>query len=141
MVKLIKNLIDKYKEIILYLIFGVLTTAVNYIIYFVFSNILCVHYLMSNIIAWILSVIFAYITNRIYVFNSKSKGKNKINEFITFVGARVFSGIMETVIMYVGVDLLNINDLIIKLTANILVIILNYIFSKLFIFKKSKNST
>jgi putative flippase GtrA len=95
------------------------------------------HYIISNIIAWIIAVSFAYITNKMYVFNSKSKGlSDVIQKVISFFAFRLLTGILDMAIMWISVDLLDINDLIMKIVSNILVIILNYIFSKIFIFKK-----
>lgn len=132
-----KRLFIKYKEIILYCIFGGLTTAINILTYFIFSHIFNVEYLVSNIIAWILSVLFAYITNKIFVFQSRStETKHVIKELGAFIGSRVFSGILDMGIMYVFVDILSCNDFIIKIIANIIVIIVNYILSKLMVFKK-----
>jgi putative flippase GtrA len=128
---------EKIKETFLYLFFGGCTTLVNIITYYVFSNVLGMHYIISNIIAWIIAVSFAYITNKMYVFNSKSKGlSDVIQKVISFFAFRLLTGILDMAIMWISVDLLDINDLIMKIVSNILVIILNYIFSKIFIFKK-----
>ena len=88
----------KKNEIILYLIFGILTTIVNIISYLFITDILNIHYLISNIIAWFLSVLFAYITNRIWVF--KSKNENILKEFGLFISGRIFSGVLDTTLMY-----------------------------------------
>jgi len=122
----------KYEEIINYLIFGVLTTIVSILSYalFRFFNI---NYIISNILSWIISVTFAFITNKIYVFKSK---ENKIlNEAIKFYLSRITSLLIELVIMYLAVDILNINDMISKIIVQFIVIVLNYIFSKIFVFK------
>ena len=88
----IKKLINK--EIILYVIFGVLTTIVNLIAYYLFSNIININYLISNAIAWIISVVFAYITNKFFVFNSSYINKDVIiEEFIKFMNCRLISGL------------------------------------------------
>lgn len=133
--KLVK-LLNKYKEVVLYCIFGGLTTVINIITYFLLSRVLSINYLVSNIIAWILSVLFAYVTNKIFVFQSKNiELRYLVNEILAFIGCRLFSGILDIGIMYVFVDILSFNDFIIKILANIVVIALNYIFSKLMIFK------
>jgi putative flippase GtrA len=135
----LKCLYTKYKELLLYIIFGVLTTAVNYISYFIFTRSFHVNYLISNVIAWILAVIFAYITNKFFVFESKDKNiKKYINEFILFVGARVVSGFLDTALMFIFVDLFKFNDAFVKIMDGVLVVIINYFFSKLFIFKKEE---
>ena len=136
MIKNIKKLLIKYREIIFYLLFGVLTTVINYIVYFAFLYGLNIHYIASNIIAWVVAVTFAYITNRAFVFNSHSRGKKIVDEFIKFIGARIVSGVMETVILFIGIDLLNASGIFVKIFASILVVIANYFFSKLIIFTK-----
>lgn len=127
------NLYKKYKEIINYGIFGVLTTLVNIISYFVLAKIFGIQYLISNIIAIVLSILFAYITNRIFVFESKNK--NILKELILFFYYRLISSIIDMSIMYIFVSVLKFDDMIIKIVSNIIVILLNYVFSKLFIFK------
>ena len=125
----IKKLINK--EIILYVIFGVLTTIVNLIAYYLFSNIININYLISNAIAWIISVVFAYITNKFFVFNSSYINKDVIiEEFIKFMNCRLISGLSEVVLLFLFVDLLLMNDIVAKLIIGVLVA-----FSKVFIFK------
>lgn len=91
------------------------------------------NYLISNIIAWFFSVLFAYITNRIWVFESKSP--EILKEMSLFFGGRIFSGVVDTVLMYLFIDVLVIGDFISKIVVQVIVIILNYIFSKLIVFK------
>ena len=127
---------ERFKEIILYLIFGVLTTAVNIVVYFICSRFLHLEVLSSNIIAWLLSVLFAYITNRKFVFKSKAEESSTIlKECINFFLGRLGTGVLDTSIMFVSVDLLAFNDVIMKVLSNIIVIVLNYLISKLLIFK------
>ena len=121
------------KELVLYVIFGTFTFFVNIIVYFLFENVLGVNYIISNIIAWFFSVLFAYITNRIWVFESKSP--NILKEMSLFFGGRIFSGVVDTGLMYLFIDILTIGDLISKIVVQIIVIILNYVFSKLIVFK------
>ena len=121
---------------ILYLFFGALTTLVNIISYTILAKLIHIDYLVSNVIAWILSVLFAYVTNRKFVFESKEK--NKFKELSKFVASRFTTLILDMLIMFVGVTCLNGNDKIIKLISQVLVIIGNYVFSKIFIFKKKK---
>lgn len=136
-IKIIKNLYNKYEEVIKYLIFGGLTTLVSIISYSLFTRLFSINYLISNILSWILSIIFAFITNKIYVFKSKTKDKNEvIDEMIDFIFFRLLSLCIESIILYTFVSILEFNDLIIKIFAQIVVIILNYVFSKLFVFKK-----
>ena len=134
---MIKKIMETYREIISYLFFGVCTTLVNFIIYFACTKIFDVNYLLSNAISWIGAVAFAYVTNRIWVFQSKTKGIRAIfKEMTTFVSCRIVSGIMDMLIMFIGVDLLGISDGITKFATQVVVVVMNYIFSKLIIFKK-----
>lgn len=133
----IKNLFIKYKEQILYLFFGGCTTVVNIVVFALCSDILHMELLISNFMAWVLAVFFAYITNKIWVFESKTESINELaKEIGSFVFARVVTLLIDMLIMYVGVEVLFINKMIIKVLANIVVIVANYVFSKLFIFKK-----
>lgn len=137
----IKEIIKKVctKEIILYVIFGVLTTLVSLITYYIcvgtFLNAEnAVELQIANIIAWIVSVAFAYITNRRFVFESKNT--NKLSEATKFVTSRIATLLMDMLIMFLGVTILKLNDRIIKLISQVIVIIANYVFSKIFVFKK-----
>ena len=131
----IKKIINT--QTILYVIFGILTTIVNLISYYFFSNIISINYLISNMISWIISVLFAYITNKFYVFNSKDTSKDIIiKEFIKFVNCRLTSGVIEMILLFLLVDIIKVNDVISKLVIGVIVVILNFIFSKLFVFKK-----
>ena len=129
-----KNIIQKNKEIIMYLVFGVLTTVVNIVVYYIFSNLLHMNYLSSNAMAWFLSVLFAYVTNRKYVFDSKNN--QIIKEAISFFGSRLATGIMDMVLMWFLVNFNIVNDVVAKVVVNVIVVILNYILSKLVVFKK-----
>lgn len=132
----IKELFLKYKEMILYLVFGGLTTLVNIVVYYVCDKV-GLSTTSSTVIAWILSVLFAYITNRIYVFESKNhRFYDLIKEIFQFFTCRLVTGVLDLGIMLLFVDVLHFNGLLIKILSNIIVIILNYIFSKLIIFKK-----
>lgn len=137
--KIIK-LFKKYKEVIMYLIFGGLTTVVSLGTYYCLRFVLpSLHYQIANTISWVFAVAFAYITNRLFVFDAKSHtGKGILREIISFVGGRVFSLLAEMAVMYIFVDLLSLNDKIMKIVAQVIVVILNYIISKLFVFKKDK---
>ena len=131
------NVYNKYKEVVLYLVFGVLTTIVSFASYYFCSEVLDIHYLISNVISWVLAVAFAYITNRIWVFKSKSHGLSYIvKEMFTFVNCRLLSGVIDMGVMFLLVDALSINDLYAKLFTQVIVVVLNYVFSKLIIFKK-----
>lgn len=129
------DLYKKYKEIINYLIFGVLTTLISIVTYALFTKVFHIDYLISNVLSWIIAVLFAYITNKIYVFESKSK-KN-IKEITSFFFFRVVSLIIEMIILYIFVDILHIDDFVTKIIAQIIVIVSNYVFSKVFVFNKN----
>lgn len=129
------NIYNQYKMPILYIIFGGLTTLVNIIVYFVCYDVLALSNVLSTIIAWILSVIFAFITNKLYVFESKSN--SMFYEISTFFGCRLGTGILDVGIMYLTVDILKWNALLMKIISNVIVIVLNYILSKVIIFKKN----
>lgn len=130
------KLYKKYKEIINYLIAGVLTTIVSILSYELFKNVFHIHYIISNIISWIIAVTFAYIINSKFVFESNKKNKEKIKEFISFVSCRILSLIIETISMYLMVDIIKLNSDISKIIAQFIVLVLNYLFSKFFTFKK-----
>lgn len=138
-IELTKQLCIKYKEIIMYGIMGVLTTIVNIISFTIFEKTFGITALVSNIIAWVISVIFAYITNKLYVFESKSFKKDVlIKEITSFTSARIFSLLLEEAIIYILIDIMSMNSIIVKIISNIVVIIVNYILSKLVIFKKKE---
>ena len=127
---------NKYREALLYLVFGGLTTVINIFVFFVL-RLFNIEIYISNIIAWILSVLFAFITNKLFVFESKNKSKKEnTRELVSFFGFRILSLVFDMGAMYLLLQVLGINELISKVLSNILVIILNYIFSKIFIFKK-----
>ena len=135
--KTIRALIEKYYDILVYLVFGVLTTAVNYIVYLPCYNLLGLSATISNMIAWVVAVAFAYLTNKPFVFRSHDwSAKTVVPELTKFVGSRIFSGALETGIIFVTVDCLLWNGNIMKLITSVLVVILNYVASKLLVFLK-----
>lgn len=134
-----KEIIKRNREIISYLIIGVLTTIVSLISYYLLTITILspnnpLELTIANIISWIISVLFAYITNRKYVFQSKDK--NILKEAAKFTLSRVTTLIIDILLMFIFVSILHFNDKIIKLLVQIIIIILNYIFSKLLVFKK-----
>ena len=138
----IKELLIKYKELVLYVVFGVLTTVVSYASYWIFTDFLHIPYMVSTALSWVLSVTFAYVTNRKWVFESRAHGFVPIlTEAAKFFASRIMSGFMEMGMMFIGVDLLHVNDKIVKLVANVFVILANYILSKLVVFSKKKIPT
>jgi len=137
MIQRIKALVVQYWEVLSYLIFGVLTTVVNYCVYLPVYNILGLSASVSNVIAWVVAVAFAYLTNKPFVFRSHDwSAKTVIPELTKFVGCRIASGAAETLILLVSVDILHWNGNIWKLVTSVLVVVLNYIASKLVVFKK-----
>ena len=134
---LIKKYCAKYRELILYVVFGVLTTLVNWVSYWLLADLLHVDYMAATFIAQVLSILFAYVTNRRWVFESKVRGvKGVALEMAKFYGARGASLVLDLAAMYLGVTLLRIDDKLMKLISNGIIIAANYVFSKLFVFKK-----
>ncbi len=131
------NLYFKHMEIWNYILVGVLTTVVNLFIYLVLKTVFHTHYMVNTVVAWILSVLFAYIANKYFVFEKKSENrKDLLKECFEFFKYRIYSLILELGLMYFLVSILHKGDSISKIFVNIIVIILNYVFSKLFVFKK-----
>ena len=134
---MLKRLILKYWNVLSYLFFGGLTTAVNYVVYLPCFNLLGLSAAVSNVIAWAAAVLFAFLTNKPFVFKSHDwSAKTVWPEFTKFVGCRVGSGVLETAIIFVTVDLLCWNGNWMKLATSVLVVILNYFASKLLVFRK-----
>ena len=131
----------KYQEVINYLIIGLFTTLVSLITYYISVSTLldpnnAIELQLANVFSWICSIIFAYLTNRIFVF--KSTNKSKIKEFISFVFSRIATLLLDMTIMFLLVTCLQINDKLSKLIVQVIVIVLNYVLSKCFVFKKIK---
>lgn len=137
---MLRRVYQKYRSLLVYLIFGVLTTAVNYLIYLPCFNLLGISAAFSNAIAWCGAVVFAYLTNKPFVFESKDwSAKTVVPEFVKFVGSRAATGLTETLILFVAVDWLQGNGNIWKLVTSVLVVVLNYIFSKFLVFRNRGN--
>lgn len=135
----VKDLIKKVlnRETISYVICGVLTTVVSMGVYWIGYDVLAMDVLVANILSWILAVLFAYVVNKIFVFQSKTKElKEIIKEIIAFFGGRVGTLLVETLILFVFVTTLGFHEMLVKLVAQFVVLVLNYVISKLFIFKK-----
>lgn len=137
---MLKRLMEKYEELIMYIIVGVCTMIVSLVSYFIMANILQMYYQTANIISWVLAVAFAYVTNKKYVFksqyiNARETGK----EVISFVSSRVTSLMAEILSMFLFVQICQIDDNIVKLMNQVLVTVLNYIFSKFWVFRKDKH--
>lgn len=137
MIKKIKALLRKYYDVVSYLFFGVLTTVVNYVVYLPCYNYFALSATVSNVIAWVAAVAFAFLTNKPFVFKSHDwSWKTLWPELTKFVGCRVGSGALETAIIFVTVDLLQLNGNVMKLIVSVLVVILNYFGSKFLVFRK-----
>lgn len=135
----LKRLWKKNEEIIMYVIVGGCTTLVSLVSYYIFAKFLGLHYQAANVISWIFAVAFAYVTNKKYVFKSAYKGVEKtLKEAAGFVSSRLASLFIELICMYIGVRLLQIDDGIMKLIDQVIVFVLNYVFSKFLVFRKQE---
>ena len=143
----IRALIDRYASVLSYLFFGALTTLINFLVYFPLYNWLGFSGLLSNMIAWVVAVAFAFVTNKLFVFESKSwKPKVLFKELPTFVGARLLTLGLEEAGLLVLIEWLHLDtvltlpfiggEMIIKIIISVVVVVLNYVFSKVLIFKK-----
>ena len=132
----LRALLRKYEDVLSYLFFGVLTTVVNYLVYLPCYNTLGLSAAVSNGVAWVAAVVFAYLTNKPFVFKSHDWSmKTVLPELTAFVGCRVGSGLLETGILVLTVDCLSWNGNVMKLVTSVLVVVLNYIGSKLLVFR------
>lgn len=137
----IHKLVRQHWDIISYLFFGGLTTLVNYLVYFPAYNWLQWSAVLSNVIAWVVAVAFAFMTNKPFVFQSHDwSAQTVLPEMTKFVGCRIGSGLLETLIIWVTVDLLALSGNWMKVLVSILVVILNYIFSKWIVFSKKEKA-
>lgn len=127
----------RYREFIAYVVVGVLTTVVSLLSYYLFSYTLGIHYLVSNFLSWICAVVFAYFTNKVWVFqNYNFTWSNIGKEIVAFIGSRIATLCIDMLIMFVMVDVMSLQDMIAKITVQVVVTILNYILSKFLVFKK-----
>ena len=137
--EIIRKLMKRYWDIIIYIFFGGLTTLVNFCVYFPMYNWLCWPAAVCNIIAWVISVVFAFLTNKPFVFHSTDWSRNVvIPELGKFVGCRIASGLFETALIWVLVDFLLFNGNVVKVLISIIVVAANYLGSKWFVFHKNK---
>lgn len=139
-IETVKGLYFEYKEVVNYLFFGVGSTVVNFISYFLFAKIIGIEEVTSSGLSWFCAVLFAYITNKLFVFESKTETKKElIKECISFFLARIVSGILCDVGTFaLMVKVFNINDILAKIVTQVMVIIVNYIFSKWIVFKNKR---
>ncbi len=137
MAEKIRNLLIRYREILVYLIFGGLTTVVSFVIYWPLYNVAHLPAWISNAISWVVSVSFAFLTNKPFVFRSHDwSAKTVVPEILNFAGCRIGSGLAQTGLLFVTVDLLNWNETLWWGITSVLVIVANYVGSKLLVFRK-----
>ena len=129
------NLYIKHDELINYIIFGGLTTLVNIVVFFILETLLSWPYLIANAVAIVLSILFAYVTNKLFVFQTKNDNyQENIAEFLRFIGLRFISGLADMAAMWLLVDFLSFDTNIAKIATQFIVVVLNYFFSKFLIF-------
>ncbi|MFR0553418.1 GtrA family protein [Loigolactobacillus coryniformis subsp. coryniformis] len=134
---MIIQLIKKYRSVISYLVFGGLTTLLNIIVFALLNPVM--NYQVANIIAWFLSVLFAYITNKLWVFSSKTHGLAAlVKEMSSFFFFRILSLIMDIFMMWLGISVLHANPVLTKIVDNVVIVVANYFFSKWYIFKSNR---
>lgn len=139
MIGRIKKLYKKYEELVMYVIVGVCTMIVSLASYYILANFLALYYQTANIISWILAVAFAYVTNKKFVFKSRYAGIfNTGKEMAGFISSRIASLLVEILSMYFFVQICQIDDNVVKLMNQVLVTVLNYIFSKFLVFRKTR---
>ena len=141
MIEIIRKLYKKYEELVMYIIVGVCTMIVSLASYYILANPLGIYYQAANIISWVLAVAFAYVTNKKFVFKSRYSGlAGTAKEMASFVSSRIASLLAEVVSMHFFVQICQIDDNIVKLMNQVLVTVLNYIFSKFWVFRKSRKT-
>lgn len=139
LLNIFKPFYNKHKETLLYLFFGGLSFVLNMLLYYSITELLKINVLISNIITWIIIVAFCFITNKKWVFNdTSSTNKSLLSQIVSFYASRLITLGVEEIILFIFITRLQLNSLIIKIIAQIIVIILNYVFSKLIIFRKEK---
>lgn len=137
MIKKIRDLYIRYKEVIHYIVFGILTTVVNIVVFFLLETVFSWPYLWANSLAIAVSILFAYVTNKLFVFESKSYTVwAAFLEFFRFISFRFLSGVIDMLTMWFLVDGLSQDTRFSKILTQFIVVVLNYVFSKLFIFNK-----
>ncbi len=137
MISTVRALLQKHRELVSYVFWGVMTTAVNYTAYFLLRNVLLVPLVAGNVTAWAVSVLFAYFVNKLFVFRSKDWAwRVALRELWQMAASRLFTLGLETAILWLFVKKLLLNEFIVKLGANVVVVVANYVLSKFIIFKK-----
>lgn len=132
----IKRYYGQYREMIHYLIFGVLTTVVNILVFYLFDTILQFPYLVANAISIVAAILFAYVTNKQFVFESNAvTWQEHLQEFLLFIGVRAGTGVFDMLSMWMFVSYLSLDSNAAKILTQFVVVVLNYVFSKLVVFK------
>lgn len=133
----LQSLLLKHKTALIYLVFGVLTSLVDFLVYIPLHKLLEISAAVSNTVAWIAAVLFAFFTNKLFVFQSKNwSAKNLFNEFWKFTICRVGTFLLEEVFLFITADMLSYDGLVMKLLISVVVVVLNFFASKFFAFKK-----
>lgn len=133
----IRALLRKHRELISYVFWGVMTTLVNYVTYFLLKELLHISLVPRNVTAWAVSVLFAYFTNKLFVFRSRDWAwRVALRELWQMAASRLFTLGLETAILWLFVEQLRCSDLIVKLAANVVVVVANYVLSKFLVFRK-----
>ncbi|MGM9680514.1 MAG: GtrA family protein [Eubacteriales bacterium] len=136
----LKELYKKYKEQILYLVFGGFTTLVSMGSYWICTEKAGLSITLSYWISWILAVLFAFVTNKLFVFDSKKTSEKKtVFELLTFFACRIFTGLFANGFLKLTVDMLHWHNMLMKLISSVIEVVLNYIFSKLIVFRKKSS--
>lgn len=139
---LIKEYCIKYKELITYVFFGGCTTVIDWGVYYLFHNQMGVSNVTSNIISWFIAVLFALITNKIWVFEARDFSlKAWLREGVSFFAARAATGAVTVAFMWITVDILGFHDMLMKILSSVVSLVLNYIASKIWIFAKKKGES
>ena len=139
MLKILNTIMKRINihETVLYLIFGIITTLVNFSSYYIFAHLLNIRILYSTMLSWIIAVLESYVANKIFVFKTTRLGMHKtINELISYILSRLFTGILEWFSVWLLAEKLLYNDIVVKVIVSFLVVVINYVVGKVVIFKK-----
>ncbi|MFC6274969.1 GtrA family protein [Levilactobacillus tangyuanensis] len=135
----LRQLFQKYQDVLAYLVFGGLTTVINIVVFYLTATLWGWNYQVGNAMAWFISVLFAYVTNRVWVFHSHFTTMSALTkEVVSFFSVRAATLVMDAGIMWIGVSLLQQNEMLTKLVDQVVVVLANYFFSKWFVFRKTK---
>lgn len=137
---MMKRLLLKYQHLLMYTLFGGLTTAVDLIVYYILYNLFAVHYLAAQTVSWVVAVLFAYFTNKRYVFASDARGRAMLVEMIKFISGRLFSFGVQTVCLALLVEVAHWGENIVRLPVLVIVTILNYVVSRVLVFDRQRDA-